>query len=132
MGSKMSLRVAAVTIDCEDALALARFWSAALERPIDPGGSVEFASIGMREHRDLDGWSISDADGPTWLFTRVPEPKVAKNRMHVDLAALEHESAVTRLVELGARRVMDMDEWGYRWTVLQDPEGNELCVAHLR
>ena len=128
----MSVRLAAVTIDCADALALARFWSAALDRPIDPGGGAEFASIGMPEHRDQTGWSISADDGPTWLFAQVPEAKTAKNRMHVDVAAADHEGEVERLLDLGATRVADMDEWGYRWTVLHDPEGNEFCVAELR
>jgi predicted enzyme related to lactoylglutathione lyase len=127
----MSVRLAAVTIDCDDALTVARFWSAALDRPLDANASSEFASIGMPDHRDTTGWSIA-GDNPTWLFAKVPEPKTAKNRMHVDLAAPDHEAEVGRLVELGATRVADMDEWGYRWTVLQDPEGNEFCVAQLR
>jgi hypothetical protein len=42
------------------------------------------------------------------------------------------EAEVARLVELGAKRVTDMDEWGYQWTVMQDPEGNEFCVAQTR
>ena len=39
------------------------------------------------------------------------------------------EAEVARLVELGATRVRDTDEFGYRWTVMADPEGNEFCVA---
>ena len=78
------------------------------------------------------GWAITDGVHPTWLFAKVPEPKRAKNRMHVDLAAADHEAEVVRLVGLGATRVADVDEWGYRWTVLQDPEGNEFCVAQSR
>ena len=128
----MSVKLAAVTIDCDDPLVVGRFWSAALDRPLDAGATSEFASIGMPEHRDTVGWAISDGVGPTWLFAKVPEPKRAKNRMHVDLAAADHEDEVERLVELGATRVADMDEWGYRWTVLRDPEGNEFCVAQLR
>ena len=128
----MSVKLAAVTIDCDDALTVARVWSAALDRPLDANASSEFASIGMPEHRDMTGWSISSDNHPTWLFAKVAEPKTAKNRMHVDLAAPDHEAEVARLVELGATRVIDMDEWGYRWTVLQDPEGNEFCVAQLR
>jgi len=62
----------------------------------------------------------------------VPEPKAAKNRMHVDLAAPDREAEVARLVALGATRVADMDEWGYQSTVLHDPEGNEFCVAQSR
>jgi predicted enzyme related to lactoylglutathione lyase len=71
-------------------------------------------------------------DEETWLFAKVPEKKVAKNRMHVDLAAPDREAEVARLLELGATRVADMNEWGYEWTVMQDPEGNEFCVADLR
>ena len=128
----MTIELAAVTIDCDDALTVGRFWAAALDRPLDPGASTEFASIGMPGHRDTTGWTLSAADGPTWLFAKVPEPKTAKNRMHVDLAAPDHEAEVARLVALGATRVGDVEEWGYRWTVLQDPEGNEFCVAELR
>ena len=128
----MSVMVAAVTIDCDDTLVVGRFWSAALDRPLDPGASAEFASIGMPEHRDVTGWTVSGADGPTWLFAKVPEAKTAKNRMHVDLAAPDPGAEVARLVELGATKVGDMEEWGYEWTVLQDPEGNEFCVAALR
>jgi hypothetical protein len=36
---------------------------------------------------------------------------------------------VARLVDLGATSVAERDEQGYRWTVLLDPEGNELCVV---
>jgi hypothetical protein len=128
--ASMAVEVAAVTFDCEDALVVARFWSAALGRPLDPKPSSDFASIGMPEHRDTEGWRLTGES--TWLFVRVPEPKVAKNRMHLDLAASDPEAEVTRLVELGATRVADVNEWGYEWTVMKDPEGNEFCVARLR
>jgi predicted enzyme related to lactoylglutathione lyase len=52
--------------------------------------------------------------------------------MHVDMAAADLQAEVARLVELGATRVADMNEWGYEWTVMQDPEGNEFCVAQTR
>jgi hypothetical protein len=126
----VSVKIAAVTIDCEDALVVGGFWSAALGRPLDPRPSSEFASIGMPEHRDTKGWRL-DGD-ETWLFAKVPESKTAKNRMHVDLAAPDHEDEVARLVALGATRVADMEEYGYEWTVLTDPEGNEFCVAEIR
>jgi hypothetical protein len=125
----LPVKLAAVTFDCRDALTVAEFWSAALDRPIDPKSSRDFASISMPEHRDTRGWRL-DAE-PTWLFAKVPETKIAKNRMHVDLAAPDHEAEVARLVELGATRVADMDEWGFKWTVMQDPEGNEFCVAQI-
>jgi hypothetical protein len=123
----VTVEIAAVSVDCADALVVGQFWSAALGRPLDPNPSSEFAAIGMVEHRDTQGWRLSG--DPTWLFSKVPEPKTAKNRMHVDLSAPDREAEVARLVGLGATRVADMDEWGYQWTVLQDPEGNEFCVA---
>jgi len=51
--------------------------------------------------------------------------------MHVDLAAPDHAAEVARLIALGASRVIDMDEWGYRWTVPRDPAGNEFCGAQV-
>jgi hypothetical protein len=128
----MTLQLAAVTIDCGDALTVAQFWSAALDRPLDPNASSDFASIGMPQHRDTTGWSLSSDDHPTWLFAKVPEPKTAKNRMHVDMAAADRDVEVSRLIELGATRVADINEWDYEWTVMHDPEGNEFCVAQMR
>ena len=84
----------------------------------------------MPEHRDTEGWRLDEET--TWLFAKVPEPKTAKNRMHLDVATTDVEAEVARLLELGATRVRDVDEWGYVWTVMQDPEGNEFCVAQLR
>ncbi len=115
--SNMTIELANVTFDCADTLAVAQFWSAATGRPIEPEPSEFFAAIGA-------------ADGaPGWFFIKVPEPKAAKNRVHVDMVAADREEEVARLVALGATRVADHDEWGHRWTVLQDPEANEFCVA---
>jgi len=49
--------------------------------------------------------------------------------MHVDLVDPD-PSAVERLVNLGASKVVNTKSGGlHRWTVMQDPEGNEFCVA---
>jgi Glyoxalase-like domain len=129
----MTVAIASVTFDCADALTVARFWSAALDRPLDPNGSGDFAAIGFVGHRDPEGWAaLGPDDDPTWMFVRVPESKRAKNRMHFDLMTPDVEAEVTRLVELGATRVADTEEYGYTWTVMADPEGNEFCVAKQR
>ena len=129
----MTVRIASVTFDCADALTIGRFWSAALGRPLDPQASSDFATIGFAGRRDRVGWApAARDDDPTWMFVKVPEPKVAKNRMHLDLMAPDPEAEVARLVELGATRVAEMEEYGYTWTVVADPEGNELCVAKAR
>lgn len=119
----MSLGIAAITFDCRHAMELATFWSAALDRPIDPGDESTapfFASIGR---------SDASAGGPVLMFIQVPEGKSAKNRVHLDLDAADRAAEVERLVGLGASVVHDRDEWGTRWTTLTDPEGNEFCVA---
>jgi predicted enzyme related to lactoylglutathione lyase len=114
----MTLRLGNITLDCDDTVRVAAFWSAALDRRIDDEPSEHFASIGR-----------ADEDQPGWFFIKVPEDKTAKNRVHVDLHADDRESEVSRLVGLGATRLSDHDEWGAAWTTLADPEGNEFCVA---
>jgi len=59
----------------------------------------------------------------------VPEPKTAKNRLHLDVIAADPEAEIARLVELGATRIADRDEYGYTWTLMADPEGNEFDLA---
>jgi Glyoxalase-like domain len=110
----MMLTIANVTFDCADALELARFWSAVMEKPIDDGANQYFATI---------------RSSPTLMFLMVAEGKAAKNRCHVDLASDNREAEVKRLLDLGATHVAEHDEYGHRWTVLRDPSGNEFCVA---
>jgi hypothetical protein len=114
----MTVRLRHITFDCADPPTVARFWSAALDRPVDEGASEHFASIGM-----------SSGEVPRWLFIRVPEPKTAKNRMHVDLLTDDRHAEIERLVSLGATHVADREEWGFAWTVMCDVEGNEFCIA---
>ena len=61
----------------------------------------------------------------------MPEARTVKNRVHVDLGADNREAEIERLIGLGATRgeTHKMAEYGITWTVLQDPEGNELCVG---
>lgn len=118
----MTVQLAAVTFDCDDAMTVGNFWSEALGRPLDGHSNNGFATIGMAQGHATGG---SNA----WMFAKVPEPRAAKNRMHVDLAAGDREAEVNRLIGLGAKRGEDRQEWGIAWTVMQDPEGNEFCVA---
>jgi hypothetical protein len=60
----------------------------------------------------------------TVWFNTVPEPKAVKNRVHLDLVLPTYAP----LVEAGGRVLDDHHTDSYRWTVLADPEGNELCV----
>jgi predicted enzyme related to lactoylglutathione lyase len=106
--------IKSVSFDASDALALARFWAAVFGSDVDEDSTTETAFV------EAAGWG-----GPNIWFTRVPEPKTAKNRMHFDLRAPGAVTAeVSRLQELGATVVRSYP--GH--TVMQDPEGNEFCV----
>jgi hypothetical protein len=126
----MTIKIACVAFDCTDALVVANFWSAAVGRALDAGADSGFASIGFAARRDRQGWAqVEPADEPTWIFAQVPEPKAGKNRLHLDVIATDVEGEIARLVELGATRVADHEEYGYTWTLMTDPEGNEFDIA---
>lgn len=124
----MTVTIVSVAFDCADALVVGRFWSAAIGRPLDDGATNEFAGLGFTERRTIEGWGR--ADEPAWIFAKVPEPKAAKNRMHLDVSAPDVEIEIARLVELGATRGDDREEYGgYTWTFMTDPEGNEFDIG---
>lgn len=113
----MGIRVSNVTFDCDNPGRVAEFWAAALDGTVET--RVPNAFLGLKTAASGD-----------FFFIRVSEQKVAKNRLHLDLdTGGSRESEVARLLDLGATLVAEKDEWGHRWTVLQDPEGNEFCVA---
>jgi predicted enzyme related to lactoylglutathione lyase len=103
-----------VTIDCKDAEGLAQFWAQALdEYSVD----AEWSMV------------LKSDSGPTIFFQAVPEPKQGKNRVHLDMSVADREAEVARLKALGATVFRDLEEGGYQWTIMQDPEGNEFCVT---
>lgn len=111
-----------VTFDCHDPQAVAAFWSAVTGYP------VERVSSPGNEHWVAgplnDGW-------PRLVFVKVSEPKVVKNRVHLDVlpVARDQGGEVERLLRLGAKIVDDRRELTPGgWVVLADPEGNEFCV----
>jgi predicted enzyme related to lactoylglutathione lyase len=60
----------------------------------------------------------------------VPEASNEKNRVHLDLRTADLDAEVQRVRDAGARLVTTspIDEGGWRWHVLTDPDGNEFCV----
>jgi predicted enzyme related to lactoylglutathione lyase len=108
-----------LVLDCEDPEALAEFWAAALG----------YTNVGSAGSYVL--LLPPDPTQPKLLLQRVPEPKSSKNRMHLDILANDIDAEAARLESIGARRVSSavLSEFGMRWHVLADPEGNELCVC---
>jgi predicted enzyme related to lactoylglutathione lyase len=72
-------------------------------------------------------------DAPYVSFQRVPEPKVVKNRVHLDISVEDVELATSRVEAAGGRRRRpdaDFMEYGYCWRTMADPEGNEFCLIY--
>jgi predicted enzyme related to lactoylglutathione lyase len=114
--------VAAIVVDAADPAALARFWGEAAGWPL-----VEQTE-----------WAASlrapSGTGPFLELIRVPDPKVVKNRLHLDVAPYrgdDHAAEVARLRALGATPA-DVRQGDVTWVVLADPEGNEFCVLSPR
>lgn len=111
----------AVVLDCADLDRAAEFWCAAL-------GYVAFP-----KEAGSGPYSVllpADGNGIELLLQQVPESKVSKNRMHLDLRVSDLDAEVSRLIALGARYAMDepLQNNGWVWYVLLDPDGNEFCV----
>ena len=115
----MGVQIANITFDCDDVLKVASFWSLVLGRSMDKGATDIFATIGVGDAARAE---------PAWFFNKVPEPKQAKNRVHLDLTGAD-SSTVERLVDLGAVVVGEHSVDSHRWLVMRDPEGNEFCLA---
>lgn len=133
-----------VSFDAADPHSLARFWAAALgyeqedhsgivERLLAAGHLPPDQAIelhGRKAFRDAAACRDLEGRGPRLFFQRVPEGKVAKNRVHLDLH-VGPERAVAeaeRLISLGATPLWTSNDRGGLCITLQDPEGNELCV----
>lgn len=135
-----------ITFDCISPRTVGRFWCEVLgyREALPPDGFDSWAAFdAARPAAARDTWfAASDpaGQGPRLYFQRVPEGKLVKNRVHLDVrvasgltgdarvAALESEAA--RLVALGASRVMLLQADGENEAclVMQDVEGNEFCL----
>jgi Glyoxalase-like domain len=146
-----------ITFDAHDPATLSSFWRDVLGyvHPGPPGIDLPagadplsawndfLAQVGVPEEQRNTRSAIEDPDGhgPRLYFQQVPEGKVAKNRVHLDvraapglsgadrMAALEAEC--DRLVALGATRLHREEPVPPMSTghiVMTDPEGNEFCL----
>ncbi|MFB6815686.1 VOC family protein [Streptomyces sp. NPDC056347] len=141
-----SVRKIQVTFDCADPERVARFWCEVLGyvAPPPPEGFETWDAYNDSLPSEKRGawFACSDptGEGPRLYFQRVPEGKVAKNRVHLDvragiglvgaerLAVLEAER--DRLMALGAVCVLVQyaDEENESCITMQDIEGNEFCL----
>jgi len=119
----MTSRISHISIDARNAYAQSVFWSKVLdwiEDPDDPNLPEHAECLIMARDRSQQ-----------LLFINVPDDKVVKNRLHLDLRPTDRtrEEEVARLLDLGAVQVADFRRAdGSGWITLADTEGNEFCV----
>ncbi len=124
MSDTFELRAVGLTLDCNDPEKIADFWQAAL---------------GFRKREGTGNPYITLSDSPIrrplnhLTIQKVPEGKVAKHRMHLDLFPSDAGAMIEQLVALGAtvlqRGATDDDHLGFSATIMADPEGGEFCVV---
>ena len=113
----MSSTVCNITFDCADPSALARFWGQVTGLPV-----IEEPQPGYPES------AVGDSR-PRLYFVKVPEEKIVKNRVHLDIMPADRTQGeeIARLTGLGATIVSDRRP-DIGWVIMADPEGNEICV----
>jgi Glyoxalase-like domain len=133
-----------VTFDAADPHMLARWWADLLSYQVEDShnlvtrlladGAVTDAEVVSIEDRLFLADAVAASDptgrGPRLFFQRVPEPKSAKNRVHLDVPveAGRLDDEVQRLVAAGASLTGYNAYPGHRSAVMRDPEGNEFCL----
>jgi hypothetical protein len=139
-----------VAFDCADPHALADWWAETLEWQVEEQDAdfiLRMIAEGYASEADTtlhngklvwsEGASIRHPDGPATghrkriIFQTVPEPKSAKNRVHIDVwvGAEKVAAQADRLIARGATFLHKGSQGPHEWVTLADPEGNEFCVS---
>ena len=108
-----------IGIDVEDLERSAQFWSAVLGTK---AASRNGAYLSFEPPRG----------GPIVYLQKVPEKKSAKNRMHIDIAVEDVDAALAQVESLGGRKLHVIEEFGVRYAVVADPDGNEFCLSNRK
>jgi predicted enzyme related to lactoylglutathione lyase len=112
--AETNVEIVDIVIDCTDPELVATFWESLLGRPI----------VGRKGPYV---WLKRLRDGAGLGFQRVVEPKMGKNRVHLDISGPDISALKDRIEALGGQQIHEYDEGGF--LVMADPEGNEFCVV---
>jgi predicted enzyme related to lactoylglutathione lyase len=109
-----------VTMDCRDAGRVAAFWSQLLDQPA------------LAQSDGLFQLGPTVRGGPVINFQPVPEEKVGKTRMHLDIWVDDLDAAVSLVEQLGGKKTGEVHtNTEGTWGVMADPEGTEFCLVAL-
>lgn len=110
--------VASIVVNTTDPQSLSGFWAALLELSVESAYEGEFVWL-----------SAVSPGGPKLAFQRVDHPSEGPRRLHLDLHSEDPEALLSRAVGLGAQESARHSIGDFGWVVLQDPDGNEFCIA---
>lgn len=112
-------RIDTVCIDVSDLERAATFWGTLLD--LQPG-------VANGQYLNLGDFT----SGVRLLLQRVPETKIGKNRIHLDIDVIDGEEAAKQVLALGGAKLEDRDDGQGPFIVMTDPDGNEFCLTpHL-
>lgn len=112
-------RLIATTIDCNDLEGMTRFWS-------------QLLGVASQIHEPFGFLAHGEDRRVTVWLQRVPEPRVGKNRVHLDFVADDLATTLARIEELGGT-VGEQHGWeGFVWRTCADPEGNVFDVMQAQ
>lgn len=142
------MRTLQVVFDCSDPARLSKFYVEALHYKLQdpPAGFDSWEALLKAQGIPEEEWNSASAIvdpqgiGPRVYFQQMDTPKLAKNRLHIDINASDGmevsldqrkkqvNAEVERLLRIGAKKQRELEEMGGYCVVMQDPEGNEFCV----
>ena len=112
-------KLIASTIDCNDLEGMTAFWGALLG--VETAVHEHFGFLAHGEDRKVTVW-----------LQKVDEPKVGKNRVHLDLVVGDLDATLDKVRQLGGT-VLDRHEWsGFLWQTCADPEGNVFDIMQAQ
>lgn len=106
-----------IIVDCQDNVRLASFWS-----------DVLGLEITQRSHPYIDLAPSADS-APIISFQQVAEPKITKNRLHLDVKVDDLRLATEQIQAIGGRLLQECLKEPFEWRVMADPEDNEFCLV---
>jgi len=112
-----SARIATIMVNAVDAERLAQFWAALLG-----------TAVSSRYEQFV--WLHPAGPGaPQLAFQQVEQPTEGRRRLHLDIHGTDPSALRAHAEALGAGFVEGNDIGDFHWDVMQDPEGNEFCIA---
>jgi predicted enzyme related to lactoylglutathione lyase len=130
MDDELNIKLYALTLDCKDPLALAKFYAALLQWDI-PFYDDEYACVGAPGTKQGAYPGITfqrnpDYKPPVWPL----EPDTQQQMAHIDFAVNDLDKAVEHAIHCGAA-VADT-QFSNDWRVMFDPAGHPFCLCLIK